>query len=124
MRAAIELKQVKSESTAQRPRSEVHPPFSRKAIVLNRTCDLSNVQLWSSDWDALFALDKHHAFLRNFAATVDGKYQTLGAKDGRYNLENFFGLDRTATISNPSGTDQVTLTNFTGRLTAADFSFA
>ncbi len=30
----------------------------------------------------------------------------------------------TATISNPSGTDQVTLTNFAGRLTAADFSFA
>ena len=50
-------------------------------------------ELRRSDWDALFALDKHHAFLRNFAATVDGKYQTLGAKDGRYNLENFFGLD-------------------------------
>ena len=49
--------------------------------------------LWSSDWDTLFALDKHHALLRNFAATVDGKYQTLGAKDGRYNLDNFFGLD-------------------------------
>ena len=49
--------------------------------------------LWSSDWDILFALDKHHALLRNFAATVDGKYQTLGAKDGRYNLEHFFGLD-------------------------------
>ena len=49
--------------------------------------------LWSSDWDILFALDKHHALLRNFAATVDGKYQTLGAKDGRYNLDNFFGLD-------------------------------
>jgi pyruvate dehydrogenase E1 component len=49
--------------------------------------------LWSSDWDKLFALDKGHALLRNFAATVDGKYQTLGAKDGRYNLENFFQLD-------------------------------
>jgi pyruvate dehydrogenase E1 component len=49
--------------------------------------------LWSADWDVLFALDKNHALLRNFAATVDGKYQTLGAKDGRYNLEHFFGLD-------------------------------
>ena len=26
-------------------------------------------------------------------ATVDGQYQTLGAKDGSYNLENFFGRD-------------------------------
>jgi pyruvate dehydrogenase E1 component len=49
--------------------------------------------LWSSDWDTLFALDKHDALLRNFAATVDGKYQTLGAKDGQYNLDHFFGLD-------------------------------
>jgi len=48
---------------------------------------------WSSDWDELFALDVHRALLRNFAATVDGKYQTLGAKDGKYNLEHFFGLD-------------------------------
>ena len=49
--------------------------------------------LWSSDWDTLFALDKQNALLRNFEATVDGKYQTLGAKDGRYNLDHFFGLD-------------------------------
>jgi pyruvate dehydrogenase E1 component len=49
--------------------------------------------LWGSDWDALFAADRQHALLRAFAATVDGKYQTLGAKDGRYNLENFFGQD-------------------------------
>ena len=34
-----------------------------------------------------------HALLRRFAATVDGEYQTLGAKDGAYNLEHFFGLD-------------------------------
>ena len=47
--------------------------------------------LWGSDWDALFALDTHHVLLKSFAATVDGKYQTLGAKDGSYNLENFFG---------------------------------
>src|SRR3954452_19695126 len=46
-----------------------------------------------SDWDQLFALDRQNALLRNFAATVDGKYQTLGAKDGLYNLENFFGID-------------------------------
>ncbi|MEL6187882.1 MAG: pyruvate dehydrogenase (acetyl-transferring), homodimeric type, partial [Myxococcota bacterium] len=46
--------------------------------------------LWGSDWDPLFALDKKHALLRRFAATVDGKYQTLGAKDGAYNLKHFF----------------------------------
>ncbi|MFZ1430961.1 MAG: alpha-ketoglutarate dehydrogenase [Geminicoccaceae bacterium] len=47
--------------------------------------------LWGSDWDALFSLDTSHTLLKSFAATVDGKYQTLGAKDGAYNLEKFFG---------------------------------
>ncbi|MEM9301730.1 MAG: alpha-ketoglutarate dehydrogenase [Pseudomonadota bacterium] len=49
--------------------------------------------LWGSDWDALFARDGSHALLRKFAATVDGKYQTLGAKDGAYNLDHFFRQD-------------------------------
>lgn len=49
--------------------------------------------LWGSEWDALFARDKQHALLRRFAATVDGKYQTLGAKDGAYNLAHFFDED-------------------------------
>ncbi len=49
--------------------------------------------LWGSEWDALFARDTKHALLRRFAATVDGKYQTLGAKDGAYNLANFFQED-------------------------------
>ncbi|MEP7206953.1 MAG: alpha-ketoglutarate dehydrogenase [Casimicrobiaceae bacterium] len=49
--------------------------------------------LWGSDWDALFARDTHHALLRQFAATVDGQYQTLGANDGAYNQSHFFGLD-------------------------------
>lgn len=49
--------------------------------------------LWGSDWDSLFARDKNHRLLRRFAATVDGKYQTLGAKDGAYNLANFFQED-------------------------------
>lgn len=49
--------------------------------------------LWGSDWDALFARDTNHALLRRFAATVDGKYQTLGANDGEYNLANFFAED-------------------------------
>jgi pyruvate dehydrogenase E1 component len=31
--------------------------------------------------------------LRQFAATVDGQYQTLGANDGAYNREHFFKLD-------------------------------
>jgi pyruvate dehydrogenase E1 component len=51
--------------------------------------------LWGSDWDNLFARDTQHALLRRFAATVDGKYQTLGAKDGAYNLAHFFGEDET-----------------------------
>lgn len=49
--------------------------------------------LWGSEWDAIFARDTNHALLRRFAATVDGKYQTLGAKDGAYNLAHFFGED-------------------------------
>jgi pyruvate dehydrogenase E1 component len=49
--------------------------------------------LWGSDWDQLFALDRQNVLLKSFAETVDGKYQTLGAKDAIYNLENFFGQD-------------------------------
>lgn len=49
--------------------------------------------LWGSDWDELFARDTNHALLRAFAATVDGKYQTLGANDGSYNLAHFFNQD-------------------------------
>jgi pyruvate dehydrogenase E1 component len=49
--------------------------------------------LWGSEWDNIFARDENHALLRRFAATVDGKYQTLGAKDGAYNLKNFFEED-------------------------------
>ncbi|KSV66836.1 hypothetical protein N183_32790 [Sinorhizobium sp. Sb3] len=49
--------------------------------------------LWGSEWDAIFAADKNHALLRRFAATVDGKYQSLGAHDGAYNLTNFFDED-------------------------------
>ena len=49
--------------------------------------------LWGSDWDALFGRDVHHTLLRIFAATPDGEYQTLGAKDGTYNLVNFFQQD-------------------------------
>jgi pyruvate dehydrogenase E1 component len=49
--------------------------------------------LWGSDWDPLFARDTEHALLRQFARTVDGQYQTLGANDGKYNKEHFFQLD-------------------------------
>ncbi|MFO1324520.1 MAG: alpha-ketoglutarate dehydrogenase [Burkholderiales bacterium] len=49
--------------------------------------------LWGSDWDALFARDTGHSLLRQFAATVDGQYQTLGANDGVYNRDHFFNLD-------------------------------
>ena len=47
--------------------------------------------LWGSDWDPLFASDTTHSLLRAFADTPDGEYQTLGANDGRYNFERFFG---------------------------------
>jgi pyruvate dehydrogenase E1 component len=49
--------------------------------------------LWGSEWDAVFARDVNNALLRRFAATVDGKYQTLGARDGAYNLTHFFDED-------------------------------
>ncbi|MET0387480.1 MAG: alpha-ketoglutarate dehydrogenase, partial [Polyangiales bacterium] len=49
--------------------------------------------LWGSDWDALFARDHSNVLLRRLAATVDGEYQTLGAKDGSYNIEHFFKKD-------------------------------
>lgn len=49
--------------------------------------------LWGSEWDRLLALDKKHLLLKRFAETVDGKYQTLGARDGAYNIKNFFGED-------------------------------
>ncbi len=49
--------------------------------------------LWGSEWDALFARDTHHVLLRRFAETVDGQYQSLGAKDGDYNRSKFFSLN-------------------------------
>ena len=49
--------------------------------------------LWGSEWDALFARDKSNVLLRALSRTVDGEYQTLGANDGAYNLENFFRRD-------------------------------
>jgi pyruvate dehydrogenase E1 component len=47
--------------------------------------------LWGADWDPLFANDTTHSLLRAFADTPDGEYQTLGANDGKYNFERFFG---------------------------------
>jgi pyruvate dehydrogenase E1 component len=49
--------------------------------------------LWGSEWDALFSRDTNHVLLRRFAETVDGEYQTLGAKDGDYNRAKFFERD-------------------------------
>lgn len=46
--------------------------------------------IWGSDWDPLFARDSSNALLQRFAQTVDGQYQTLGSKDGAYNLLHFF----------------------------------
>ncbi len=63
--------------------------------------------LWGSGWDDIFSRDSEHALLRKFAETVDGKYQTLGAKDGAYNLANFFGEDPklAALVSHMSAAD-------------------
>ncbi|MEB2320461.1 MAG: alpha-ketoglutarate dehydrogenase [Pseudomonadota bacterium] len=47
--------------------------------------------IWGSDWDALFERDRSQALLRAFAETVDGEFQTLSSKDGRYNRDRFFG---------------------------------
>ena len=47
--------------------------------------------LWGTNWDPLFARDTTNSLLRAFASTPDGEYQTLGAKDGKYNFERFFG---------------------------------
>ncbi|TXL65185.1 alpha-ketoglutarate dehydrogenase [Zeimonas arvi] len=47
--------------------------------------------VWGSDWDALFEGDRGQALMRAFAETVDGEFQTLSSKDGRYNRERFFG---------------------------------
>lgn len=49
--------------------------------------------LWGSEWDPIFARDASHRLLQRFAETTDGKYQTLGAKDGAYNLAHFFDGD-------------------------------
>ncbi len=49
--------------------------------------------LWGSDWDALFARDTQHVLLRALSRTVDGQYQTLGSRDGAYNIEHFFRQD-------------------------------
>jgi len=49
--------------------------------------------LWGSEWDKIFREDKNNLLLKKFAETVDGKYQTLGARDGAYNLKNFFAED-------------------------------
>jgi len=46
--------------------------------------------LWGSDWDALLERDHDHVLLQALSNTVDGEYQTLGAKDGAYNIEHFF----------------------------------
>jgi pyruvate dehydrogenase E1 component len=63
--------------------------------------------LWGSEWDQLFERDRNNALLRCFSATVDGKYQTLGAKDGAYNLAHFFAEDpeARALVSHMSDSD-------------------
>src|SRR5258706_9689413 len=49
--------------------------------------------LWGSNWDSLFARDTDGELVRRLGQLVDGQYQTLGAQDGSYNLQHFFGSD-------------------------------
>jgi pyruvate dehydrogenase E1 component len=49
--------------------------------------------LWGSNWVPLFARDTDGILVRRLDALVDGQYQTLGAQDGSYNLQHFFGSD-------------------------------
>jgi pyruvate dehydrogenase E1 component len=49
--------------------------------------------LWGSNWDPLFARDTDGVLVRRLGELVDGQYQTLGAQDGSYNLQHFFGSD-------------------------------
>jgi len=46
--------------------------------------------LWGSDWDRLFARDEDGVLLKRLHETVDGKFQTYAATDGRFNREYFF----------------------------------
>jgi pyruvate dehydrogenase E1 component len=46
--------------------------------------------LWGSDWDPIFARDRHDVLLRRFEETVDGQMQTYAATDARFNREHFF----------------------------------
>ena len=49
--------------------------------------------LWGSNWDPLFARDTEGMLVRRLGQLVDGQFQTLGAQDGSYNLQHFFGSD-------------------------------
>ena len=46
--------------------------------------------LWGSDWDDLFARDRHNVILRRLHETVDGELQSYAAHDGAFNRERFF----------------------------------
>ena len=46
--------------------------------------------LWGSDWDPIFARDRHDVLLRRFEETVDGQMQTYAATDAAFNREHFF----------------------------------
>ena len=50
--------------------------------------------LWGSEWDALFARDAEHQLVAPISPRQStASIQTLGAKDGAYNLANFFDGD-------------------------------
>jgi pyruvate dehydrogenase E1 component len=47
--------------------------------------------VWGTQWDRLFAKDKHGLLQKRMEEAVDGDYQTYKSKDGAYVREHFFG---------------------------------
>lgn len=47
--------------------------------------------IWGSRWDELFQKDKSGKLIRLMNETLDGDYQTIKSKDGKYVREHFFG---------------------------------
>ncbi len=49
--------------------------------------------LWGSDWDPLFAKDRHNKLVRALSELVDGEMQKLSVETGAYAREKFFSQD-------------------------------
>ena len=49
--------------------------------------------IWGSDFDPIFAMDKDGLFAKRAAEVVDGEYQNYAVKGGAYLREKFYGVD-------------------------------